>query len=166
MFGIGGRAFTHAIERDLDVDFVKAEAMKLALSGHEPHHKADIEKAIEKTLNVWINGVELALSEFPKLDHLPHRILLCGGGSSLEMLVDKLESADWHKGLPFTRKPIIQHIKPDEVVGITDSTGSISDHTYITAMGLLRVGMDTLGSAVADTADSNIRGKLNRLLRV
>jgi cell division protein FtsA len=166
MFGIGGRAFTHAIERDLDVDFVKAEAMKLALSGHEPHHKADIEKAIEKTLNVWINGVELALSEFPKLDHLPHRILLCGGGSSLEMLVDKLESSDWHKGLPFTRKPLIQHIKPDEVVGITDSTGSISDHTYITAMGLLRVGMDTLGSAVADTADSNIRGKLNRLLRV
>lgn len=166
MFGIGGRAFTHAIERDLDVDFVKAEALKLALSGHaEAKHKDEIEKALTKTLNVWANGVELALSEFTKLDHLPHHILLCGGGSSLEMLMDRLETAEWHKGLPFTRKPTVQHIKPDEVVGITDSTGSITDHTYITAMGLLRVGLDTLNSAVAEESQASFRGKLNRLLR-
>jgi cell division protein FtsA len=167
MFGIGGRAFTHAIERDLDVDFVKAEALKLSLSaGQEPKHKADIQKAIEKTLNVWINGVDLALSEFPKLDHLPHRLLLCGGGSSLDMLMDRLEKTDWHKRLAFTRKPVIQYIKPDEVVGITDSTGSITDHTYITAMGLLRVGMDTLSSAVAEAGENSMRGRLNRILRV
>lgn len=167
MFGIGGRAFTHAIERDLDVDFVKAEALKLGISeSHAVKQKGDIEKAIEKTLKVWINGVELALSEFPKLDHLPHRLLLCGGGSSLEMLIDRLEKTDWHKRLPFTRKPAIQYIKPGEVVGITDATGSITDHTYITAMGLLRVGLDTLGSAIAETNDSSMRGRLNRILRV
>ena len=166
MFGIGGRAFTHAIERDLDVDFVKAEALKLALSSAgEAKHKAEIEKALAKTLNVWTNGVELALSEFTKLDHLPHHIFLCGGGSSLEMLMDRLEQSEWHKGLPFTRKPMIQYIKPDEVIGITDSTGSITDHTYITAMGLLRVGLDTLSSAVAEEAQSSIKGKINRILR-
>jgi cell division protein FtsA len=166
MFGIGGRAFTHAIERDLDVNFVKAESLKLALSHDgEAKHKAEIEKALTKTLNVWTNGVDLALSEFTKLDHLPHRILLCGGGSSLQMLMHRLETAEWHKTLPFTRKPIIQHIKPEEVVGITDSTGSIGDHTYITAMGLLRVGMDTLNSAVAEGTESSLKGKLNRLLR-
>lgn len=167
MFGIGGRAFTHAIERDLDIDFVKAEALKLGLSeSHAVKQKADIEKAIQKTLNVWINGVELALSEFPKLDHLPHRLLLCGGGSSLEMLIDRLEQSDWHKHLPFTRKPVVQYIKPDEVVGITDATGSITDHTYITAMGLLRVGLDTLGSAISEASDNSMRGRLNRILRV
>jgi cell division protein FtsA len=166
MFGIGGRAFTHAIERDLDVDFVKAESLKLGLSAHESRQRESVEKALAKTLNVWTNGVELALSEFTKLDHLPHRILLCGGGSSLEMLVDRLETAEWHKGLPFTRKPVVQHIKPDEVVGITDSTGSITDHTYITAMGLLRVGLDTLSSAVAEGTESSIRGRLNRILRI
>lgn len=167
MFGIGGRAFTHAIERELDVDFVKAEALKLGLaSAHEPKHKAEIEKVLEKTLNVWINGVELALSEFPKLDHLPHRLLLCGGGSSLELLVERLENSEWYKRLPFTRRPAIQHINPDEVVGITDTTGSITDHTYITAMGLLRVGMDTLNSAVAETTQSTLRSRLNRMLRV
>ena len=43
--------------------------------------------------------------------------------------------------------------------------GSTSDHTYITAMGLLRVGMDTLTSGVAE-GDNNLRNKLNRVLRV
>jgi len=167
MFGIGGRAFTHAIERDLDMDFVKAEALKLSLSsGHDTRHKEQVEKALSKTLKVWINGVDLALSEFSKLDHLPHHLLLCGGGSSLDLLMDKLEGSDWYKTLPFTRKPLVQHIKPDEVVGITDATGSITDHTYITAMGLLRVGMDTLNSAVAEGTDGTMKGKLNRLLRI
>lgn len=166
MFGIGGRAFTHAIERDLDMDFVKAEAAKLSLgAAAAPKHKEAIEKALSKTLNVWISGVELALSEFPKLDHLPHRILLCGGGSSLQLLMDKLEDSDWYKGLPFTRKPAIQHINPQEVIGITDSTGDITDHTYITAMGLLRVGMDTLSSGVSE-GDNSVRSRLNRILRV
>jgi cell division protein FtsA len=167
MFGIGGRAFTHAIERELDVDFGKAESLKLSLtSGNVAHQqKAGVEKAIGKTLNVWASGVELALSEFDKLDSLPHRILLCGGGSSLSMLMDRLSGEDWHRGLPFTRKPHVQHINPDEVIGITDSTGDITDHTYITAMGLLRVGMDTLGNISAET-DDNVRNKLNRLLRV
>jgi cell division protein FtsA len=165
MFGIGGRAFTHAIERELGVDFVKAEAVKLSLASSTPQHEEAAKKALAKTLRVWMSGVELALSEFTKLDHLPNHILLCGGGSSLEMLTDALEHSDWHKSLPFTRKPTIHHIKPDEVVGITDSTGSIHDHTYITAMGLLRVGMDTLTSGVAE-GDSNLKNKLNRLLRV
>jgi cell division protein FtsA len=168
MFGIGGRAFTRAIERDMDVDFVKAESLKLGLSatGESSKNKAEIEKALTKTLNVWTNGVELALSEFTKLDHLPHRLLLCGGGASLEMLRERLESSEWHKTLPFTRKPLIQYIKPDEVVGITDATGSITDHTYITAMGLLRVGLDTLNSAVAEGTESSLKGRINRILRI
>ncbi|MBI1952317.1 ethanolamine ammonia-lyase reactivating factor EutA, partial [Candidatus Saccharibacteria bacterium] len=87
MFGIGGRAFTHAIERELDVDFTKAEALKVGLGGDlvAAKQRPDIEKALGKTLNVWISGVELALAEFSKLDHLPNHLLLCGGGSSLEM---------------------------------------------------------------------------------
>lgn len=167
MFGIGGRAFTHSIERELDVPYTKAETIKLNLSAGKvvPAQKDKVEKALSKTLNVWASGVELALAEFSKLDHLPHRVLLCGGGSSLDMLMDKLEESDWYKDLPFTKKPAVQHIKPDEVVGITDKTGDITDHTYITAMGLLRVGMDTLNSGAASSNDS-IRERLNKVLRV
>lgn len=83
----------------------------------------------------------------------------------MQMLMDKLEQSDWYKQLPFTKKPAVQHIQPDQVVGITDTTGDVTDHTFITAMGLLRVGMDTLSSSnIGD--DSSVKDKLNRLLRV
>ena len=166
MFGIGGRAFTHAIERELDVDFPKAEALKVGLSSTQSvsKNKAEVEKALNKTLNVWLSGVELALSEFDKLDHLPQRLLLCGGGSSLHMLMDQLTDSEWYKALPFTKKPTVHHIQPDEVVGITDTTGDVSDHTFITAMGLLRVGMDTINSGAA--GDNSVKGKLNKMLRI
>ena len=166
MFGIGGRAFTHAIERELDIDFIKAEALKVGLGGDlvAAKQRPEVEKALNKTLNVWLSGVELALAEFNKLDHLPHRLLLCGGGSSLEMLMKRLEEGDWYKNLPFSKRPIVQHIQPEEVVGITDATGDASDHTYITAMGLLRVGMDTYNSGAA-TEKTSVKDKLNKVLR-
>jgi cell division protein FtsA len=167
MFGIGGRAFTHSIERQLDIDFTQAESIKLGLNspGSSDKKSAAAKAAVDKTLRVWINGVELALSEFDKLDNLPNRVLLCGGGSSLDMLMEKLENDEWYKALPFTRKPQIQHIKPNEVIGITDATGSVTDHTFITAMGLLRVGMDTLSTGSSGT-NASIKDRLNQLLKV
>lgn len=167
MFGIGGRAFTRSIERELGVEFPVAEQLKLALDSNRiPAHKVGaIRSALNKTLDVWVSGVELALGEFDKLDHLPHKLLLCGGGSSLEMLVDRLESTNWYKSLPFTKRPIIQHIQPEEVIGISDKTGSVTDHTFITAMGLLRVGLDTMQQDATKQTGS-IRERIDRILQV
>lgn len=166
MFGIGGRAFTRSIEREMNVSFVQAEELKLGLSTNKaPQAKVPtIEGALSKTLDVWTGGVELALAEFNKLDTLPHRLFLCGGGSSLDMLMDRLERKDWYGDLPFTRKPIVQHIQPEQVVGIVDTTGNVTDHTFITAMGLLRVGLDTLQFS-SEPGDS-IREKIDKMLRV
>ncbi len=168
MFGIGGRAFTRSVEKDLSVSFVQAEELKLGLSDHQaPKQKIHaIEAALKKTLDVWTSGVELALGEFPQLDHLPHRLLLCGGGSSLDMLMDKLEQTNWYSDLPFTRKPTVQHIQPAQVVGIVDKTGSVTDHTFITAMGLLRVGLDTLQQQDSSFSTGSMRERIDRLLRV
>ena len=166
MFGIGGRAFSRSIERDLGVDFTEAEEMKLGLATNKTLRSKvpAVEAALSKTLDVWLSGVELALSEFTKLDHLPHRVLLCGGGSSLDMLVDKLEQSAWYRQLPFTKQPNIQHIRPNQVVGIIDKTGAVTDHTFITAMGLLRVGLDTLQQS-NNTDTNSIRERLDRILR-
>jgi len=165
MFGIGGRAYTHAVERDLGVDFEKAEELKVGLSTNQAPvaQRPAIEKALGKTADVWIGGIELALSEFNKLDHLPHRMFLCGGGASLDILMSRLEGSEWYKSLPFTRKPSVHHIKPEQVAGIVDKTGDVNDHTYITAMGLLRVGMDTM--QFAGSAGS-IRDKIDKMLSV
>ncbi len=167
MFGIGGRAYTKAIERDLGVEFTAAEKLKLALESSKipQHKKAAIEQVISKTVDVWISGVELALGEFDKLDHLPNKILLCGGGSSLKALTERLSNTHWYRDLPFTRKPVIQHIHPKQVVGMVDRTGDVEDHTLVTAMGLLRVGLDTLQQDSGQPAGS-VREKIDRMLRV
>ena len=168
MFGIGGRAFTRAVERELNVDYAEAESVKLALGSNKvpAHSQAATKKALEKTLNVWIDGVDLALSEFNKLDNLPHQVLLCGGGSSLTQMIDMLEESSWYKQLPFTKRPTINHIQPEQVVGILDRTGIVTDHTYITAMGLLRVGLDTLGQQDSNRSAGSVRQKLDRMLKV
>lgn len=165
MFSIGGRIFTKAIERELGVDFVTAEALKIGLSNGRTtsEQRKDVESAISKTLDVWLNGVELALSEFTQLDNLPNQIYLCGGGASLKMLVDALSEQRWFTELPFTRRPVVQYITPNHVVGIVDSTDQLADHTYITAMGLLRVGADTLG--VFDSNSGSIRDRLNKIIK-
>jgi cell division protein FtsA len=167
MFGIGGRAYTRSVERDLGVEFEKAEELKLALGSNRvpPARATALERSLNKTLDVWMDGVELALSEFDKLDHLPHKLFLCGGGSSLDILMDRLDKTDWYRKLPFTRRPVIQHIQPEQVVGIHDITGSVTDHTFITAMGLLRVGLDTIQQDSSRPAGS-IREKIDRMLQV
>jgi cell division protein FtsA len=165
MFGIGGRSFTRTIMTDMDLNYNDAEKLKIHL-GHEQIKHSVKEKAlgaIDKTLDVWLDGVELALSDFDSVDHLPSRILLCGGGASLEPLVHALKERDWYKDLPFTKRPTVHHIQPDEVVGIKDETGSVTDHTFITAMGLLRVGYDTI---IGTNDGDSIKDKVNRLLRI
>jgi len=166
MFGIGGRAFTKSIERELDVSFASAEKLKLAVSNNNltEKYKNGVINAITQTTDVWESGVELALAEFNKLDHLPDTVLLCGGGASLDLVVDRLEEGDWYKDLPFTKRPKIHYIHPSDVSGIIDDTGEVNDHTYITAMGLLRVGMDTL-SQTGNKRTTSLKDKIDRVLR-
>jgi cell division protein FtsA len=167
MFGIGGRAFTKSIERELGVDFEEAERYKIGSSSDEISAKKheEIEAALDRTCDVWVSGVELALSEFKDLDNIPHRILLCGGGASLENLQHSLNETNWYRDVAFTKKPSVDFITPDQVVGITDSTGNVSDHTYVTAMGLLRVGLDTIEQSDIKTS-GGIKGKFDRILQV
>lgn len=165
MFGIGGRSFTRTIAGDMELSYEDAEKLKVNVD--DANLKASVAKqvneSIDKTLEVWLGGVELALSEFDSVDHLPNRILLCGGGSSLSSLVDALKNQDWYKDLPFTKRPTVQHVSPSDVVGISDKTDSSLDHSFITAMGLLRVGYDT----IVGSSDANgVKEKLNRILRV
>lgn len=165
MFGIGGRAYTRAIERDLNVDFDQAEELKLGLTTNKvPAQKRPaIEAALTKPLEVWLSGIELALSEFTKLDHLPYQIFLCGGGSSLGMLIQRLGESQWYQSLPFTKRPTVHLITPNKVTGIIDKTALVNDHTFITAMGLLRVGKDTLQFT---GGGNSIRDKLDKMLSV
>jgi cell division protein FtsA len=61
MFNIGGRSFTHAIGSDLGMEFNIAEEYKIhASDGTLKSHQSEVEKSIERTLEIWLGGVELA----------------------------------------------------------------------------------------------------------
>ncbi len=164
MFSIGGRSFTHQIANKLGLSFDDAE--KLKLLSDDPKMKPEIRKkldaAIDRNLEVWQSGVELALEEFDQVDTMPGQILLCGGGASLSQIPETLATGDWYKELPFARRPIVRLIEIEDVAGIVNDTDRELDHTFVTAMGLLRVGIDTL---IGVKSGSGIKAKLARLLR-
>lgn len=80
------------------------------------------------------------------------------------MLVDRLHDTDWYSKLPFTRKPVIEYIHPDQVIGMHDRSGKVTDHTFVTAMGLLRVGMDTV--QYTGKSGDTVKEKFDRILHV
>lgn len=164
MFSIGGRSFTHQISTQLGLSFEDAE--KLKLLNDDPKMKPQVRKkldsAIERNLEVWISGVELALEEFNQIDTMPGQILLCGGGASLSVIPELLATGDWYKSLPFARRPLVRLIEIDDVAGIVNDTDRQLDHTFVTAMGLLRVGIDTL---IGVGNSNGIKAKLARLLK-
>lgn len=165
MFSIGGRSFTHQIAETLDVDFETAEKYKLAIK-NPAKVPADIKDkmlgAIERNLAVWLSGVEITLEEFNLNDMLPNKILLCGGGAGLSELQEVLATTDWFKSLPFSRRPIIHLVESNDIPGINNLTKVTLDHSYVTALGLLRVALDTLAGV---PEDDGVRSKLARLLQ-
>ena len=164
MFSLGGRSFTRQIAQRLGLSLEDAE--KLKLLSESPNMKPELHKkyqaAIKRNLEVWQSGVELAIEEFDQIETLPGQILLCGGGAGLAEIQDVLATGDWYKNLPFARRPVVNLIDADTIEGIENATDRELDHTFITAMGLLRVGMDTL---IGVPENSSFRAKLSKLLK-
>lgn len=164
MFGIGGRSFTHQIAEALGVDSETAEEYKLAFDSGDldDHIKAKVETALSRNLSVWLTGVEVALEEFENLGTLPRNILLCGGGAGLSLLQETLAISDWYKTLPFSRRPIIHLIEIDDLPNLILRNDFHLDYSYATALGLLRVGVDTLAGA---PSENKLRAKIAKILQ-
>ena len=190
MFGIGGRSFTHQIATRTGLDYDTAEAVKLQLGGvsldqltlkHKEETVADAEKkneiqqilatperakkinqAIADNIEVWLGGVAVALEDFPLVEALPTRILLCGGGAGLTSLQESLATSDWYIDLPFSRRPLVHLLDDVDIPGIENTTTEDLDYSFITAFGLLRVAIDTLAGT---DEPAGLRAKLAKLLQ-
>ena len=169
MFSIGGKSFTRQIAESLGVDFETAEEYKLSYDSGEldDHIKAKVETAISRNLSVWLTGVEVALEEFNNVGSLPRDIMLCGGGASLSALQETLALSDWYESLPFARRPLINLIDVNDLPDINTeklNAAGLSElnHSFITALGLLRVGTDTLAGT---PPENKLKAKIAKLLQ-
>ena len=164
MFGIGGRSFTRQIAESLGVDFDTAEEYKLSYDSDEldDRVKSKIETALSRNISVWLTGVEVALEEFANVGTLPRQILLCGGGAGLSLLQETLAISDWYEGLAFSRRPLIHLIDVEDLPNLIIKEGHNLDYSFATALGLLRVGVDTLAGA---PSENKLRAKIAKLLQ-
>ena len=164
MFSIGGRSFTRQLSEALGVDFATAERYKLNLDNPklDDHLKAKITSALQRNLSVWLAGVEIALEDFSPTNLLPSRVLLCGGGAGLSELQEALATTDWYKKLPFAKRPLIHLIDPEDVVGIKNRSKINLDYSFITALGLLRVAIDTIDGS---SEDHPLKTRITKLLQ-
>lgn len=164
MFSIGGRSFTHQVAESLGLDFDAAEEKKLAFDSGDldDREKSRVETAISRNLSVWLTGVEVALEDFGADGSLPRSVLLCGGGASLSLLQETLAISDWYKTLAFSRRPVIHLIDVEDLPDYVLPKNSKLDHSYATALGLLRVGVDTLAGA---PEENKLRAKIARILQ-
>lgn len=168
MFSIGGKSFTRQIAESIGVDFETAEEYKLNFDTGklDDRIKSKVETALSRNLSVWLTGVEVALEEFNNIGSLPRNVLLCGGGASLSILQETLALSDWYETLPFSRRPLINLIDVKDLPGINTETLNVEaisalDHSFITALGLLRVGVDTLAGA---PEENKLKAKIAKLL--
>ena len=165
MFAIGGRSFTKRIASSLGLSFDEAEEIKLKYSAGKLDSKLEksVNEALKPDIGVWLSGIEIGLAEFDQLDHLPPRILLCGGGSALPEIKKALTTGDWHKSSAFARKPSVDFVTPKQVNRVIDLTGKLDSPQDITPMGLANLGLDIVGSK---GLGENILQRLSRTLSV
>lgn len=144
MFAIGGRAFTKRIAQVMGVSFADAEQLKLqyAAGKTKKDDTALIKHALASDADVWLSGTELTLSEFFTGEHLPSRILLCGGGSNLPEIRKLLKESNWYSDLPFAKRPTIHFLEPKEVTMMHDDTGRLAGAQDVTPMALANLALE------------------------
>lgn len=148
MFALGGRAFTKRLANTLGIQFVEAEETKLTYSaGKLTGPKLDeVATSLLEDGKIWLAGVQLTLEEFTKVDVLPNRILLCGGGSALPEIVEVLRTKDWIKELPFGKAPTVHFLQPHDLGRVKDETGDLRDPSDVTPMALANLAVELIGS--------------------
>ncbi|MFH1720345.1 MAG: cell division protein FtsA, partial [Patescibacteria group bacterium] len=165
MFTLGGRTFTKRISQSLNISFDEAEKIKIAYASDQLEKQSSkvVREAMKSDCEVWLSGVALTLGEFENLDTLPSKILLCGGGSHLPEIKEVLETSEWYKSLPFTRKPQVNFIQPNMVVNMVDETKRLHDQQDVTPLALANLALDY---ASEEQVLSKVLKKVVRLMQI
>ncbi len=165
MFTLGGRTFTKRLSQSLNISFNEAEEIKLLYSEDKLERQSHriVREAMKTDCDVWLSGVVLTLESFENIDVLPSKILLSGGGSHLPEIKETLESMEWVKSLPFTKKPQINFLHPKMVTNIADETKLLTDQQDIVPMSLANLALEFVRE---DQPTSKLLKKVVRLMQI
>jgi len=142
MFALGGRAFSKRIADNFGLSFMEAEKLKIKYSYGKISKEmtAKLDNMLKEDCAIWFSGLSVALENLlsSRMDILPSKILLCGGGSGLPGIYEILNNhyITERANLPFSKKISVGFIHPRDVVKIIDKTGKLKSPQNITPMGL------------------------------
>jgi len=165
MFTLGGRIFTKRLSQTLNISFKEAEDIKLAYSEDKLERQSNriVRESMKSDADVWLSGVVLTLEEFDNIDILPSRILLSGGASNLPEIKEALESREWAKSLPFSKKPQVSFINPKMIESLGDETKLLNDQQDIVVMALANLALSFINE---EQMLSKVLKKVVRLMQI
>lgn len=130
---LGGRHFTDYLAETLDLPWKDAERLKVAYSRGVKGLPAEeeVRAAVARVMEAWLRGLEATLRRMARSHRVPHRFLLCGGGSSLRGLADAVASHPWMGSFRLSRHPQVRLVGPSEVDGVLDRTGRLRQQDMV-----------------------------------
>ena len=107
---LGGETFTTALINGEAIDKNTAEEKKIAYATHQLRDEEvpKVKEKLQPALELWLAGVETALSDFEGIKTFPQRIILIGKGAGLEELKEGLNTYPLIRTLPFASPPIVE----------------------------------------------------------
>lgn len=166
MFGIGGRTFTKRLSRSLNVSYYDAESIKVSYCNDKLERQSHriVREGLKHDIDVWLSGVVLTLEEFKKDDEdLPSKILLSGGAAHLPEIKEVLDTREWVKSLPFTKKPQISYFNPKLIEGVAFDSKIFEGHDDIMILALSKMGLNYVGE---ECLSSKVLKKVVRLMQI
>lgn len=144
MFAFGGRVFTKRLETELGVDYIAAESTKIDYSDQKlsKTESSKVAKILSKDIPVWLDGVELGLTDFDEIKEFPPHIYLCGGGALLPEIQSGLLAHPWLQVVPFTKFPKVQFLFPSQIADVEDLTRKATNALDVTPLALARMALD------------------------
>ena len=159
VFGIGGETFTKRLAIELNINFEEAERLKIAYSNDKLEQKSKkiINDILEHDVELWLDGIVLALTEFEDINVLPTKILICGGSAKLPEVKNILGSKKWHKKLHFSQVPQIQSITQKMLKNLLDETKREKEEEDMIPSSLVSKGIDMLDEDEMDVMEKALK---------
>ena len=165
MFTLGGHTFTKRLSQSLNISFQEADQIKLEYSNDNLERQSHriVREAMKTDSDVWLSGVILTLEEFENVESFPAKIFLSGGASNLPEIKEALESRDWVKSLPFTRKPQVSFLHPKMISNLVDETRIVKEQDDIVPLALANLGLNFIAE---EQLLSKVLKKVVRLMQI
>ncbi|MFA5821281.1 MAG: cell division FtsA domain-containing protein, partial [Candidatus Gracilibacteria bacterium] len=165
MFTLGGRMFTKRLSQTLNVSFNEAEEVKINYSENQLERQSHriVREAMQTDSDIWLSGVMLTLEEFKDIEVLPSKIFLSGGGSHLPEIKEALETRDFVKSLPFSRKPQITFFLPKLIENLVDEKKLLGDQRDATVAALASLALTFIKE---ESEPSKLLKKVVRLMQI